>query len=51
MDVNDLRKLNDAVEYLVKQETFRETTERLREAISHSQETFVWSVIDLRSID
>jgi mannose-6-phosphate isomerase-like protein (cupin superfamily) len=47
----DLEKLNTAVGFLVNQKTFLETIERLSEAINHSQEPFVWSVIDLNSID
>jgi len=51
MDFNDLEKLNTAVEFLVGQKGFRETTDRLTGDISHSQEPFVWSVIDLNSMD
>lgn len=51
MNVNDLEKLNTAVEFLVNRKTFLETIEQLSEEINHSQEPFVWSVIDLNSID
>ena len=47
----DLEKLNTAVGLLINQKTFLETIERLSEAIKRSQEPFVWSVIDLNSID
>ncbi|MEW6130317.1 MAG: cupin domain-containing protein [Acidobacteriota bacterium] len=47
----DLEKLNAAVEFLVNRKTFLETIEQLSEAIEHSQESFVWSVIDLSSIE
>lgn len=50
MNVNDLKKLNIAVEFLVNQKTFLETIEQLNAEISHSQESFVWSVIDPDSI-
>lgn len=51
MKINDLEKLNTAVEFLNSQESILETIDHLRQAINHSQEPFVWSVIDLNSID
>jgi hypothetical protein len=51
MNVNDLEKLNIAVEFLINQKTFLERIEQLSEEINHSQEPFVWSVIALSSID
>jgi hypothetical protein len=48
--MNYLQKLNDAIEFLVKQKTFGKTVDELQEALSHSSEPFVWSVIDLNSI-
>ncbi|MEW6207684.1 MAG: hypothetical protein AB1631_04905 [Acidobacteriota bacterium] len=51
MNINDLEKLNTAAEFLVDQKTFSEIIERLSEEISHSHEPFVWSVIDLNSMD
>ena len=45
MNVNDLEKLNTAVEFLINQKTFLETIEQLSEEINHSKEPFVWSVI------
>ncbi|HSE38199.1 MAG TPA: hypothetical protein VLG74_12925 [Blastocatellia bacterium] len=50
MNVNDLEKLNIAVEFLINQKAFLERIERLSEEISHSNEPFVWSVIDPISI-
>jgi hypothetical protein len=47
----DLEKLNTAVELLARQKTFLETIERLSKEIDHSLEPFVWSVVDLTSID
>ncbi|MGH9897777.1 MAG: hypothetical protein ACRD4L_02870 [Pyrinomonadaceae bacterium] len=47
----DLAKLNTAVEFLVNQKTFLETVEHLSKEINHSPEAFVWSVIDLSSIE
>jgi mannose-6-phosphate isomerase-like protein (cupin superfamily) len=51
VNTNELEKLNTAVEFLVNRETFLETIEQLSEGINHSQESFVWSVIDLNSIE
>jgi hypothetical protein len=42
----DLEKLNTAVEFLVNRKIFLETIEQLSEEINHSQEPFVWSVVD-----
>ena len=50
MDVGDLRKLNDAVDGLLKQEAVRELVRKLKEENARSAEPFVWSVVDLRSI-
>jgi len=51
MNINDLEKLNTAVEFLINQKTFLETIEQLSQEINHSQEPFVWSAIDLNSIN
>lgn len=50
MNANDLEKLSAAVEFLIDQETVLETIGQLSREIDHSQEPFVWSVIDLASI-
>lgn len=50
MNANDLEKLNTAVEFLIDQETVLETIEQLSKEVDHSQEPFVWSVIELSSI-
>src|SRR5215813_10098884 len=47
----DLERLNTAVEVLVNRTTFLEAIEQLSEEINHSQEAFVWSVIDLGSLE
>ena len=47
----DLEKLNTAVEFLVNRNTFLETIGQLREDIKRSEGSFVWSVIDLSSIE
>lgn len=47
----DLEKLNTAVEFLVNRKAFLVAIEQLSVEINHSQEPFVWSVIDLNSID
>jgi mannose-6-phosphate isomerase-like protein (cupin superfamily) len=48
--VKDLQKLNSAVALMVNQDAFGKTANGLQEALSHSSEPFVWSVIDLNSI-
>ena len=50
MDTNDLEKLSGAVEFLINQETVLGTIEQLSQEVDHSQEAFVWSVLDLSSI-
>jgi mannose-6-phosphate isomerase-like protein (cupin superfamily) len=50
MNASDLEKLNTAVEFLIGQKTVMETIERLDQEADHSQEPFVWSVIELDSI-
>ena len=47
----DLEILNAAVQQLTKQTLFAETIKQLSEDINHTQEAFVWSVVDLSSID
>jgi hypothetical protein len=47
----DLEKLNSAVEFLVNRNSFLETIEQLSEDIKRSQGSFVWSVIELGSIE
>src|SRR5882724_3532928 len=51
MNASDLQKLNNAVEFLIKQKSFSETVEKLNAELHHSPEPFVWSVIDLDRID
>jgi hypothetical protein len=46
-----LEKLNSAVELLVNRETFLRTVDHLSTEINRSREPFVWSVIDLSSIE
>ena len=50
MNTSDLEKLSTAVEFLIGQKTVMETIERLDQEADHSQESFVWSVIELDSI-
>jgi mannose-6-phosphate isomerase-like protein (cupin superfamily) len=47
----DLQKLNSAVEFLTNQNSFAQAVNELREEVNHSSEPFVWSVIDLKSIE
>ena len=51
MNIDDLKKLNDAVKDLLKQESFRENLEQLKREVSDTSESFVWSTIDLNSIN
>ncbi|HLN98804.1 MAG TPA: cupin domain-containing protein [Pyrinomonadaceae bacterium] len=51
MNIDDLRKLNDAVKDLLKQESFRENLEQLKREVSDTSESFVWSTVDLNSIN
>lgn len=50
MKESDLQKLNTAVEYLLRQESFSTTVKRLKGELAGSKETFVWSTIELDSI-
>jgi hypothetical protein len=47
----DLQKLNNAVRLLVNQDTFAQAVDELSQAVVHSPEPFVWSVVDLNSIE
>ena len=51
MSADYLQNLNDAVEQIVRQKTFSEIIHGLKEELSHSEDPFVWSVIDLRPIN
>jgi hypothetical protein len=51
MNADYLQKLNGAVEQIVRQKTFSEIVEGLKRELSHSEEPFVWSVIDLGSVN
>lgn len=46
-----LETLNAAVDFLLTRETFLEAIAHLSEILTQSNEPFVWSVIDLRSIE
>lgn len=51
MNTSDLEQLTAAVEFLIDQKTVAQTIEQLSQEIEHSTEPFVWSVVDLNSID
>ncbi|HEU4509717.1 MAG TPA: cupin domain-containing protein [Pyrinomonadaceae bacterium] len=51
MSTNDLEKLTAAVEFLMDQNTVAQTIAQLSDEIDDSPEPFVWSVIDLNSIE
>jgi hypothetical protein len=51
MDADFLQNLNDAVERIVRQKTFSEIVCELNEELSRSEDPFVWSVIDLSSVN
>ncbi len=50
MNGSELQKLNAAVEFLLAQESFSITVQRLQEELACSNETFVWSTVNLDSI-
>jgi len=50
VNLNDLKKLNAAVESLVRQESFPRAVERLRLELNGSPEPFVWSTVDLDTL-
>ncbi|MEO1209940.1 MAG: hypothetical protein AAFX78_10400 [Cyanobacteria bacterium J06638_20] len=50
MNESDLQKLSMAVEYLLQQDAFSRTIERLQQDLAHSKETFVWSTVELDAI-
>jgi len=51
MNADYLQNLNDAVEQIERQKTFSEIVEGLKKELSYSEEPFVWSVIDLGSVN
>lgn len=51
MNTDYLQNLNDAVEQIVRQKTFSEIVQGLKEELGHTEEPFVWSVIDLSPIN
>ena len=51
MNADYLQNLNDTVEQIVRQKTFSEIVEVLKKDLSHSEEPFVWSVLDLESVN
>jgi hypothetical protein len=50
MKVDYLGKLNESVEFLLKQKNTLEIIRELKEEIHHAEDAFVWSVLDLTSI-
>ena len=50
MDLSDLEKLHAAVEWLLRQESFSRTVERLRVELGGSGEPFVWTTVALDTI-
>lgn len=50
MDGTDVQKLSSAVEYLLDQESFSSTVERLKGELAQSAETFVWETVGVDSI-
>jgi hypothetical protein len=51
MIVDYLQNLNDAVEQIVRQKIFSEIVEGLKKELERSEEPFVWSVLDLGSVN
>ena len=50
IDGTDVQKLSSAVEYLLDQQSFSNTVERLKGELAESAETFVWATVELDSI-
>lgn len=50
MDLSDLEKLHEAVEWLRRQESFSSALERLRVELGGSPEPFVWTTVALDTI-
>ncbi len=50
MDVEALEKLNVAVGFLLQQKSILKIIETLKTAIHHTEEAFVWSVLDANSL-
>ena len=51
MKADYLQNLNDAVEQIERQKTFSEIVEGLKKELNYSEEPFVWSVLDLGSVN
>jgi hypothetical protein len=51
MNADYLQNLNDAVEQIERQKTFSEIVEGLKKELNYSEEPFVWSVLDLGSVN
>jgi oxalate decarboxylase/phosphoglucose isomerase-like protein (cupin superfamily) len=51
MNADYLQNLNDAVEQIERQKTFSEIVEGLKKELNYSEEPFVWSVLDLDSVN
>ena len=51
MNADYLQNLNDTVEQIVRQKNFSEMVRGLKEELGHSEEPFVWSVIDLSPVN
>ena len=51
MNADYLQNLNDAVEQIERQKTFSEIVEGLKKELNYSEEPFVWSVLDLSSVN
>jgi hypothetical protein len=51
MNTDYLQNLNDAVEQIVRQKTYSEIVEGLKKELNYSEEPFVWSVLDLGSVN
>jgi hypothetical protein len=51
MNLTDIQKLNTVVEFIIGQESFADTTQALKAKLDHSEEPFVWSVLNMNSLD
>jgi hypothetical protein len=50
MNLENLGKLNATVSFLLKQENILKIIEELQEAVHHTEDSFVWSSLDLNEI-
>lgn len=50
MNDRDLQRLSSTVDYLLNRELFSRSLERLKDELARSEDTFVWTTVDLNAI-